>query len=234
MKYQDLKVLYEDNHIIVVIKPAGIPCQNDKSNDVSMLDLVKEYIKVKANKKGEAYVGLVHRLDRMVGGIMVFAKTSKGASRLSNYIRERNFKKEYVCICKNINNKKYRLNEWIELKNYLYKNEKLNKSFVAENKDKNKDVKEAVLEYCILKIQDDLLAVKVKLHTGRHHQIRVQLSNIGLPILYDAKYGKEVKGKDIMLFSSYLSFYHPTKDEIMEYSIMPSEILKEEKWKLLR
>lgn len=220
----NLKVLYEDNHIIVVVKPAGIPVQADKSGDKDMLTIVKEYIKEKYNKPGNVYLGLVHRLDRMVGGVMVFARTSKAASRLSEYIRQKNVKKKYLAI---VNGKLNVSNEKIMLKNYIYKDERNNMSKIV-SKDK-KNAKEAILEYQVLKnIQykgKEYSLVDVDLHTGRHHQIRLQFANIGNPLFGDMKYGIDVnkKGNNIALFSYYLSFYHPTKDEYLEFEFKPYE-----------
>lgn len=220
----NLKVLYEDNHIIVVVKPAGIPVQADKSGDKDMLTIVKEYIKEKYNKPGNVYLGLVHRLDRMVGGVMVFARTSKAASRISEYIRQKNVKKKYLAI---VNGKLNVSNEKIMLKNYIYKYERNNMSKIV-SKDK-KNAKEAILEYQVLKnIQykgKEYSLVDVDLHTGRHHQIRLQFANIGNPLFGDMKYGIDVnkKGNNIALFSYYLSFYHPTKDEYLEFEFKPYE-----------
>ena len=220
----NLKVLYEDNHIIVVVKPAGIPVQADKSGDKDMLTIVKEYIKEKYNKPGNVYLGLVHRLDRMVGGVMVFARTSKAASRISEYIRQKNVKKKYLAI---VNGKLNVSNEKIMLKNYIYKDERNNMSKIV-SKDK-KNAKEAILEYQVLKnIQykgKEYSLVDVDLHTGRHHQIRLQFANIGKPLFGDMKYGIDVnkKGNNIALFSYYLSFYHPTKDEYLEFEFKPYE-----------
>ena len=220
----NLKVLYEDNHIIVVVKPAGIPVQADKSGDKDMLTIVKEYIKEKYNKPGNVYLGLVHRLDRMVGGVMVFARTSKAASRISEYIRQKTVKKKYLAI---VNGKLNVSNEKIMLKNYIYKDERNNMSKIV-SKDK-KNAKEAILEYQVLKnIQykgKEYSLVDVDLHTGRHHQIRLQFANIGNPLFGDMKYGIDVnkKGNNIALFSYYLSFYHPTKDEYLEFEFKPYE-----------
>ena len=165
---QDLKILYEDNHIIVVVKQPGIPVQEDKSGDIDMLTIIKMYLKEKYNKPGNVYLGLVHRLDRMVGGVMVFAKTSKAASRISEYIRQKNVKKKYYAIINGIlpvSEKK------IELKNYLIKNERLNMSKVV-NKD-TRGSKESILEYKVLKNFNyngkDYSLVDIDLHTGRHH-----------------------------------------------------------------
>ena len=143
---QDLNILYEDNHIIVVVKPVGIPVQADKSGDMDLLTIIKEYIKEKYNKPGNVYLGLVHRLDRMVGGVMVFAKTSKAASRLSEYIRQKNVKKRYYAI---VNGTLPVSEKSIVLENYLVKNERLNMSRVCDEKTKNS--KKATLEYKVKK-----------------------------------------------------------------------------------
>lgn len=227
---QDLKILYEDNHIIVVVKKAGIPVQEDKTGDLDMLTIIKAYLKEKYNKPGNVYLGLVHRLDRMVGGVMVFAKTSKAASRISEYIRQKNVKKRYLAI---VNGKLPVSQEPIELKNYLVKNERLNMSKVV-TKD-TKGAKEAILEYKVLKnfmFNDKMYSlVDIDLHTGRHHQIRLQFSNIGHPLYGDIKYGQKINkvGQNLALFSYYLSFFHPTKDEYLEFKFMPNELDKKDK-----
>ena len=143
---QDLKILYEDNHIIVVVKPAGIPVQQDKTSDLDMLTIIKAYLKEKYNKPGNVYLGLVHRLDRMVGGVMVFAKTSKAASRISEYIRQKNVKKRYLAI---VNGKMDVTGDVVELKDYLVKNERLNMSRVVDKSVKGS--KESILEYKVIK-----------------------------------------------------------------------------------
>lgn len=215
------KVVYEDNHIIVVIKPKNIPSQSDKSGDKDMLSLVKEYIKEKYNKIGNVYLALIHRLDRMTEGLMVFAKTQKAASRLSNYIREGEFKKEYLAVVYG----KMNIGENKKLENYIIKNEKNNISrVVAED---IKGAKAAVLEYKVvgntLYNKMECSYIKINLYTGRHHQIRVQMANIGYPLVGDVKYGKNIKG-DLALFAYYLKFIHPTKDEIMEFKVLPKKL----------
>lgn len=229
-KNKDLKILYEDNHIIVVVKPVGIPVQQDKSGDVDLLTIIKEYIKEKYEKKGNVYLGLVHRLDRMVGGVMVFAKTSKAASRISNYIREKNFKKRYYAI---VNGKLNVSDNRVLLKDYLVKNERLNMSRVC-NKD-TKNAKEATLDYKVISNfkynNKDYSKVDINLHTGRHHQIRVQFANIGAPLYGDIKYGNKTNkvGQNLALWSYYLSFFHPTKDEYLEFTYYPTEYFDHDK-----
>ncbi len=217
-----LKVIYEDNHVIVVIKPSGIPSQADESGDLDMLTLVKEYIKEKYNKPGNVYVGLVHRLDRMTSGLMVFAKTSKGASRLSNSIREGDFKKEYLAVITG------KLEGVGKLQNYLFKDERTNiSSVVGEGK---KNAKLAELEYKVMGHtiynNKEYTYVRIKLYTGRHHQIRAQFSNINHPLYGDIKYGG-IKG-DLALVACSLKFIHPTKDDVMEFEYFPD---KENIWR---
>ena len=232
---QDLKILYEDNHIIVVVKPAGIPVQQDKTSDLDMLTIIKTYLKEKYNKPGNVYLGLVHRLDRMVGGVMVFAKTSKAASRISEYIRQKNVKKRYLAI---VNGKMDVTGKTEELKNYLIKNERLNMSRVVDKSVKGS--KESILEYKVLKNfkynNREYSLVDIDLHTGRHHQIRVQFANIGHPLYGDIKYGNKINkvGQNLALFSYYLSFFHPTKDEYLEFKFLPEQLdKKDEIWDVI-
>ena len=187
-----MEVIFEDNHIIVVKKQPNIPSQSDKTEDMDMLTIVKEYIKEKYKKPGNVYLGLVHRLDRPVGGVMIFAKTSKAASRLSEQVREKTFKKKYLAV---VDGKFEEKNGTLE--DYLYKDERNNISKVV-NKDK-KNAKFAKLDYEVLAYNEvkNLSLVKVNLHTGRHHQIRVQLAHAGHSIFGDQKYGTRGKGKQI-------------------------------------
>lgn len=213
---QNLKVLYEDNHIIVVRKDPNIPSQADKTEDLDMLTIIKKYLKEKYNKPGNVYLGLVHRLDRPVGGVMVFAKTSKAASRLSNQVREKIFKKKYLAV---VDGKFDRENGILE--DYLYKDERNNISKVVKPEKKN--AKLAKLDYKVLVYNEvkDLSLVKVNLHTGRHHQIRVQLSNAGHSIFGDQKYGTRGKGKQIALWAYELTIQHPVSKEEMTFKCLP-------------
>ena len=213
---QNLKVLYEDNHIIVVRKDPNIPSQADKTEDLDMLTIIKKYLKEKYNKPGNVYLGLVHRLDRPVGGVMVFAKTSKAASRLSNQVREKIFKKKYLAV---VDGKFDRENGILE--DYLYKDERNNISKVVKPEKKN--AKLAKLDYKVLAYNGvkDLSLVKVNLHTGRHHQIRVQLSNAGHSIFGDQKYGTRGKGKQIALWAYELTIQHPISKEEMTFKCLP-------------
>jgi len=218
-----LHIVYEDNHIIVVIKPCNIPVQADKSGDIDMLTIIKAYIKEKYNKPGEVYLGLLHRLDRMVGGLVVFAKTSKAASRISEYIRNREFKKKYMAV---VNGK---ISSSGELKDYLIKDERLNMSRVVTSNVNGS--KEAILEYTAVSNfvynTKEYSLVNVDLKTGRHHQIRVQLANAGYPLYGDIKYGQKINkvGQNLALWACYLSFYHPTKDEYLEFTCTPMDMV---------
>ncbi len=213
---QNLKVLFEDNHIIVVEKQPNIPSQADKSTNQDMLTIVKQYIKEKYNKTGNVYLGLIHRLDRPVGGIMIFAKTSKSASRLSNQVRQKGFKKRYLAVVDG----KFEKKEGT-LENYLYKDEKNNKSKVVKKEKKN--AKLAKLDYKVLKYNKvkNLTLVEINLYTGRHHQIRVQLSNYGHSIFGDQKYGTRGKGKQIALWAYELTIEHPITKEKMTFRNFP-------------
>ena len=213
-----INVLYEDNQIIVVEKPAGIPSQADKTGDIDMLTLVKDYIKEKYNKPGNVYLGLVHRLDRPVSGVMVFARTSKAASRLSEEVRNKTFKKEYLAVC----NGKFE-EQKAELVDYLWKDEKTNTSYVVKQTKKN--AKEAILDYTVIEYneKEDLSLVRVNLHTGRHHQIRVQLSSRMHAIYGDAKYHGRGQGtQDICLYAYSLTIVHPVSKEEMNFISKPT------------
>ncbi len=221
----DLNVIYEDNHIIVVEKMPNIPSQEDKTGDEDMLTIIKKYLKEKYNKPGNVYLGLVHRLDRPTGGVMVFAKTSKAASRLSEQIREKKFEKEYLVIADG------KFSEPIGImEDYLLKNEKTNTSKVVDSNTKN--AKFASLKYEVIKYQEDinLSVVKVKLYTGRHHQIRVQFASRNHSITGDQKYGTRGRGKNLALWAYKLSIIHPITKEKMTFEVMPKI---EGSWKIL-
>lgn len=187
---QNLKVFYEDNHIIVVEKPNNVPSQGDKTGDEDMLAIVKSYLKEKYAKPGDVYLGLVHRLDRPTGGIMVFARTSKAASRLSEQIRTKQVQKKYLATCDGKLEKEK--DTW---QDFLLKTERTNMSKVVPEGTKN--AKEAVLDYEVVKYNEktDLSVVKVNLHTGRHHQIRVQFASRGHSLYGDQKYGTRGRRK---------------------------------------
>lgn len=211
-----MKVIYEDNHIIVVEKTPNIPSQADKTEDIDMLTIIKEYLKEKYNKPGNVYLGLVHRLDRPVGGVMVFAKTSKAAARLSEEVRNKTFKKQYLVVVDG------KLEEDRgTLEDYLLKNEKNNLSKVVKEGTKNS--KFASLDYEVLKYNEEvnLSVLKINLHTGRHHQIRVQLSSRNHSIYGDQKYGTRGRGKQIALWAYSLEIIHPITKEKMLFTSLP-------------
>lgn len=222
---QKLNVIYEDNHIIVVEKPVNIPSQGDKTGDIDMITIIKEYLKEKYMKPGNVYLGLVHRLDRPVGGVMIFAKTSKAAARLSEQVRNKTFTKTYLVIA---NGKMEAKNGTLE--DYLLKNEKKNISKVVKEGTKNS--KYASLDYEVLKYNEEinLSVLKINLHTGRHHQIRVQLSSRNHSIYGDQKYGGRGHGKQITLWAYSLKIFHPITKEEMIFKSIP-EI--NNSWKIL-
>ena len=202
-----VKILYEDNHLLVVVKPINMPVCEDSSGDLDLLSYLKGYIKDKYNKPGNVYLGLVHRLDRPVGGVMVFAKTSKAASRLSEQVRSGKInKKYYAVICGNLSGNGI-------LNDKLLKDTRTNMVSVDSRG------KDSSLEYSVIACKDDFSLVDINLITGRSHQIRVQFSSRGYPLFGDQRYNKDSKvGEQIALFSYYLSFYHPVTHEIMEFS----------------
>lgn len=211
-KYQNINIIYEDNHILVVIKPANIPVCPDSSKDKDLLTLLKEYLKDKYQKPGNVYLGLVHRLDRPVSGLMVFAKTSKAAERLTKQINNKQIKKTYYAVVSGS------LKEKDHYEDYLYKDESTNTSYVT-NKDKGKL---SILDYELIKTIDNLSLIKINLLTGRHHQIRVQFASRNHPLYGDHKYNKQIKKEDktnIALIAKALSFYHPTKNELLHFEI---------------
>ncbi|MDO5557242.1 MAG: RluA family pseudouridine synthase [Clostridia bacterium] len=217
----DLNVVYEDNHIIVVVKPPNVPSQGDKTGDDDMLTIVKRYIKEKYNKPGDVYLGLVHRLDRPVGGIMIFARTSKAASRLSQQVRDKEFKKTYLVIVDGKMEEKSGV-----LEDYLIKDERTNLSRVAKAEEVG--AKYAKLDYEVIKYDEgaDLSLVKVNLHTGRHHQIRVQFSSRNHSIYADQKYGTRGKRKKIALWAYKLTITHPVTKEKMTFEAEPQGNIK--------
>lgn len=212
----DLKILYEDNHLLFVIKPVNMPVQEDRTGDPDLLNVVKSDIKERYNKPGNVYVGMVHRLDRPVGGVMVFAKTSKAASRISDVIRKQEMEKKYLAIVRGVPDK-----EFAHLEDYLVKNKK--KNIVHTSTKENKEAKRALLDFEVLGTKKGLSLLAITLHTGRPHQIRVQLASRGLPLYGDQKYGENVNkpGEQIALWSSELALPHPTKKEKIRISAAP-------------
>lgn len=204
----NINIVYEDNHLLVVEKPINIPVQEDSSKDKDLLTILKEYIKVKYNKPGNVYLGLVHRLDRPVGGIMVFAKTSKAASRLSDQIRTKTFKKIYNAVVIG------KINESGTLIDKLLKDAKNNIVKVDENG------KESILNYKLIKYKNNLSLVEIELLTGRSHQIRVQMSHFNHPLYGDQKYNDNAcAGQQIALFARKIEFEHPTTHKLLTFSL---------------
>lgn len=221
---ENLEILYEDNQVIVVNKPQNIPSQADSSNDENMLDIVKNYIKEKYNKLGNVFVGLVHRLDRPTGGVMVFAKTSKSASRLSEQFKTDEVHKTYLAVVVGTPKEKSK-----RLVHYLKKNARENKVEIVPQFTEG--AKKAELSYEVLDSKNGYSLVRVELVTGRSHQIRVQMKAIGTPIYGDVKYGGENMPKGLLnLFATQLVFDHPTTKDKMRFIVYPPESVS--KWNL--
>lgn len=217
----NLQVLFEDNHLIIVNKRAGDITQGDKTGDMPLSDVVKLYLKIKYKKEGNVFLGVVHRLDRPTSGIIIFAKTSKALERLNKMLREKKIQKTYWAVVKK-NPKK----EKDTLINFLKKNPKNNKSAVYNHEIKGS--KRAVLHYEVRKKLDNYTLLEVCLETGRHHQIRAQLAAIGLPIKGDLKYGFSRSNKDasIHLHAYKIAFIHPvSKENILLTAPTPNEVI---------
>lgn len=219
MDFGKIKILYEDNHIIVVVKPVNILVQADITKDVDMLTLIKKYLKEKYNKPGNVYLGLVHRLDRPVGGVMVLAKTSKAASRLSEMIRNSSFKKTYLAVvCGNLKG------------NGEFVDNIVNDEFKVSIDTSGKLAK---LKYQVIASVQNLSLVKINLITGRKHQIRAQFAYHGYPLWGDQKYNDNAKsGEQIALWAVNIKFKHPVRDEIMNFTSLPN--LEKYPWNLFR
>ena len=207
---RNLDILFEDNHLIIINKKPGDIVQKDKTNDISLLEIVKEYLKRKYNKPGNVYLGLIHRIDRPTSGLVMFAKTSKALSRMNNMLKGKMIVKTYWAITKNKPEK-----ESSQLVHWLKKNEKKNKSTHFSRETKN--AKKAILDYTIIKELENYFLLEIIMGSGRHHQIRCQLQAIGCPIKGDLKYGAKRSNSDgsIDLHSKHLKFIHPvTKKEV--------------------
>lgn len=211
---KNLEILYEDNHVIVVNKPVDVLSQKDITGDFSLVEIVKGYLKIKYSKLGDVYLGLVHRLDRRVGGVMLLAKTSKAAKRISEQIRNRNgFEKRYLALVEGSTPK----NGEINIKLEKFQNLKAEISPLG---------KEAVLEYLTLEKNDKFSLVEIKLLTGRYNQIRASFKSIGHPVVGDQKYGSRYD-TDLKLVSYKLSFIHPVKNTRVEIEIKNPFLLNE-------
>lgn len=247
-----IKIIYEDNHLLVVEKPVNMLTQGDQTGDDDLLTALKEDIKVRYNKPGNVFLGLVHRLDRPVGGAMVFAKTSKAASRLSEQIRTREFDKSYMAVIHGMPGK-----QSDTLVHYLIKDEKTNTVRVVNINDsddvrkscnkktdmvrnahfdspdhvpcsagRSEAAKKAILDYTVTDIREGYSLVHIKLHTGRPHQIRVQFAAIGHPLFGDQKYGASVNkpGMQLALWSAEIGFIHPVLKEHVSFNSAPPSI----------
>ena len=219
MDYGKIKILYEDNHIIVVEKPVNILVQADITKDIDLLTLIKKYLKEKYNKPGNVYLGLVHRLDRPVGGVMVLAKTSKAAARLSKMIRDSTFHKTYLAVvCGTLSGN----GEFVD-------------NIVSDEFKVSIDSsgKLAKLKYQVIANINNLTLVKINLITGRKHQIRAQFANHDYPLWGDQRYNKNAKsGEQIALWAANIKFKHPVKDEIMNFTSLPN--LEKYPWSLFK
>jgi 23S rRNA pseudouridine1911/1915/1917 synthase len=211
-----IQVLYEDNHVLAVVKPPGILSQADDTGDADMLTLLKQDLKERHQKPGNVFLGLVHRLDRTVGGAMVFAKTSKAASRLSEAVRSRQFGKTYMCVVQG-----EPASRQARLAHYIRKDSKLNQVTVF-NKPAP-EAKEAVLDYEVAASSGKHSLIAIRLHTGRPHQILAQLAHIGCPLVGDLKYGAKPTPhmSSIALWSTSVSVPHPVSKEMMSFRSIP-------------
>jgi 23S rRNA pseudouridine1911/1915/1917 synthase len=213
---RQLKMLYEDNHLLVVVKPVNVPTQADSSGDLDLVTLVKADLKERYHKPGQVFVGLVHRLDRPVGGVMVFAKTSKAAARLGEQIRLHEFKKLYFAVVRGTPAVGAG-----RLTHYLRKDPRTNMVRVVTNPEPG--AKEAILDYQVLETVAGLSLVKIDLQTGRSHQIRVQMAANACPLYGDQKYGAKVNhpGEQLALWAATIEFKHPTKPERLRFTADP-------------
>ncbi len=222
ISYKDLKVLFEDNHLIIINKPSGVLVQPDKQKgDTSLEDLTKEYVRVKYNKPGEAFIGVCHRIDRPVSGIVVLARTSKALARVNEMFQKKEIKKTYWAVVQSPPPSKEG-----KLINWLKKDERHNisKAYSTEVKGSLR----CELDYKWLASSDNYYLLEVNPHTGRHHQIRVQLSNMGCPIKGDVKYGARRGNRDgsIHLHARKIEFMHPIKKELLTITApVPNEVV---------
>ena len=209
--FSESQIVYEDNHMMVINKKAGQLVQGDKTGDLSLLELIKDFIKKRDDKPGNVFLGLVHRIDRPTSGLVIYAKTFKALSRLTQMVKNREVKKTYWAVVG-----KEMIPQSQRLIHYLKKNEKNNKAIVYPKA--NDGAKEAILTYNLVKTLDNYLLLEIDLETGRHHQIRAQLSKIGVPIKGDLKYGSPRSNADggISLHARKLEFVHPVTKELIK------------------
>ncbi len=212
------RILFEDNHLLIVNKLPSEIVQGDKTGDVALIDEVKQYLKLKYNKAGNVFAGLVHRIDRPVSGAVIFAKTSKALTRMTIMMKDRELQKSYLAI---VRGKPPKTNDRLE--HFLIKNESKNKSFIVDAE--RSGAKKAILDYVIIGHSVSYTLLEITLHTGRHHQIRAQLSAIGMPILGDLKYGdkRSLPDASIALHALRLHFVHPVTDNEITIVAPPSK-----------
>lgn len=211
--YHGIQIVYEDNHLLVVVKPPNMPTQADASGDPDLHGTMKRYIAETYQKPGAVYLGLVHRLDRPVGGLVVLARTSKAADRLSEQVRQKTLARQYVAAVRGDVPQRGELRDW------LLKDERTNTvRAVAQGTPGSKDAR---LAYEKAGEADGLSLIRVKLYTGRSHQIRVQTAHAGFPIWGDARYGAGRPGEQIALWGAHLGLVHPTKKETLHFTAMP-------------
>jgi len=213
MDYRGVRILYEDNHLLVVVKPPNMLSQGDVTGDQDLLSLMKEYIKVTYDKPGSVYLGLVHRLDRPVGGVMAFAKTSKAAARLSQQIQNGEMKRQYLAVVRGVPKRRASI-----LEDYLLKDPATNTVKVVQ--PGIPEARLGRLSYEVLESQAGMSLLRVEIHTGRSHQIRVQLSHAGWPLIGDAKYGRRER-IPIALWAWRLRLIHPTRKNALQFSAVP-------------
>jgi 23S rRNA pseudouridine1911/1915/1917 synthase len=213
-----IPILYEDNHLIAVHKPSGLLIQGDKTGDITLIDLIKAHLKKEYDKPGNVFLGLIHRIDRPAAGIVVFAKTSKALARMNKLFHDRKVRKIYLAIVEHIPP----INEGL-ITHYLKKNEKNNKAYISEIE--KKDYQKAELYLSFITSSDRFHLLGIGLHTGRHHQIRAQLSHLGSPIRGDLKYGahRSLPNGGIDLLSYHLEFPHPVTGEIIKITTQVPE-----------
>ncbi len=221
MVLQQDQILYEDNHLIAINKKSGDISQGDKTGDAPLGEYVKGYVKAKYNKPGEVFLGVIHRLDRPTSGVILFARTSKALTRMTKLFKSRDVQKTYWAVVRDSN-----LPQAGTCENFLWKDEKQNKSYVVD--EKKPDAKKALLHYNVIKTDGAYQLVEIQLQTGRHHQIRVQLAALGAPIIGDNKYGYKRANRDqsIHLHCRYTSFVHPVKEENVEITApLPKDVI---------
>jgi len=218
---QQNQILYEDNHLIAINKKSGDISQGDKTGDAPLGEYVKGYIKAKYNKPGEVFLGVIHRLDRPTSGVILFARTSKALTRMTELFKKRDVQKTYWAVVR-----ESKIADAGSCENFLWKNERQNKSYVVD--EKKPGAKKALLHYKVLKTDGAYKLIEIQLETGRHHQIRVQLAHLGSPIIGDNKYGYKRANRDqsIHLHCRYTAFEHPVKKEPVEIiAPLPKDVI---------